>query len=246
MGEAIVQLEDVWVSLDGVTVLEGVSLTLHEREFVALIGPNGGGKTTLLRVILGLVKPYRGSVQVFGQSPEEGRRWIGYLPQYAAFDREFPITVLEVVLMGRYRGPFKAYTEEDVEAAMRALETVGMAEHIHRRIGHLSGGELQRVLMARALAREPRLLLLDEPMSNIDPEMRESLYQLLVKLKERMAILLVSHDIAAVSTYVEKVACLNRRLSYYGSREEVLRGLGEAYRHEIELLERGYPWRCRR
>lgn len=246
MGEAIVQLEDVWVSLDGVTVLEGVSLTLHEREFVALIGPNGGGKTTLLRVILGLVKPYRGSVQVFGKPPEEGRHWIGYLPQYAAFDREFPVTVLDVVLMGRYRGLLKAYTEEDVEAAMRALETVGMAEHIHRRIGHLSGGELQRVLMARALAREPRLLLLDEPMSNIDPEMRESLYQLLVKLKERMAILLVSHDIAAISTYVEKVACLNRRLSYYGSREEVLRGLGEAYSHEIELLERGFPWRCRR
>ncbi|RLI08838.1 ABC transporter [Candidatus Bathyarchaeota archaeon] len=246
MGEAIVQLEDVWVSLDGVTVLEGVSLTLHEREFVALIGPNGGGKTTLLRVILGLVKPYRGSVQVFGRPPEEGRRWIGYLPQYSAFDREFPVTVLDVVLMGRYRGLLKAYTEEDVEAAMRALETVGMAEHIHRRIGHLSGGELQRVLLARALAREPRLLLLDEPMSNIDPEMRESLYRLLVKLKERMAILLVSHDIAAVSTYVEKVACLNRRLSYYGSREEVLRGLGEAYSHEIELLERGFPWRCRR
>jgi len=246
LGEAIVQLEDVWVSLDGVTVLEGVSLTLHEREFVALIGPNGGGKTTLLRVILGLVKPYRGSVQVFGRPPEEGRRWIGYLPQYSAFDREFPVTVLDVVLMGRYRGLLKAYTEEDVEAAMRALETVGMAEHIHRRIGHLSGGELQRVLLARALAREPRLLLLDEPMSNIDPEMRESLYRLLVKLKERMAILLVSHDIAAVSTYVEKVACLNRRLSYYGSREEVLRGLGEAYSHEIELLERGFPWRCRR
>ena len=246
MGEAIVQLEDVWVSLDGVTVLEGVSLTLHEREFVALIGPNGGGKTTLLRVILGLVKPYRGLVQVFGRPPEEGRRWIGYLPQYSAFDREFPVTVLDVVLMGRYRGLLKAYTEEDVEAAMRALETVGMAEHIHRRIGHLSGGELQRVLLARALAREPRLLLLDEPMSNIDPEMRESLYRLLVKLKERMAILLVSHDIAAVSTYVEKVACLNRRLSYYGSREEVLRGLGEAYSHEIELLERGFPWRCRR
>ncbi len=246
MSEAIVQLEDVWVSLGGVTVLEGVSLTLHEREFVALIGPNGGGKTTLLRVILGLVKPYRGSVEVFGLPPEEGRRWIGYLPQYAAFDREFPVTVLDVVLMGRYRGLLKAYTEEDVEAAMRALETVGMAEHIHRRIGHLSGGELQRVLLARALAREPRLLLLDEPMSNIDPEMRESLYRLLVKLKERMAILLVSHDIAAVSTYVEKVACLNRRLSYYGSREEVLRGLGEAYSHEIELLERGFPWRCRR
>ncbi len=246
MVEKIVHLEDVWVSLDGVTVLEGVSLTLHEREFIALIGPNGGGKTTLLRVILGLVKPYRGSVEVFGLPPKEGRRWIGYLPQYAAFDREFPITVLEVVLMGRYRGPLKAYTEEDVDAAMKALETVGMAEYSHQRIGHLSGGELQRVLMARALVREPRLLLLDEPMSNIDPEMRESLYRLLVKLKERMSILLVSHDIAAVSTYVEKVACLNRRLSYYGSREEALRRLGDAYRYEIDLLERGFPWRCRR
>lgn len=246
MVEEIVNLKDVWVSLNGVTVLEGVTFTLHEGDFIALIGPNGGGKTTLLRVILGLVEPHKGSVRVFGLAPKEGRRWIGYLPQYVTFDRDFPMTVLEVVLMGRYKGPLKAYSEEDLEAALKALEVVGLAGHSYRRIGHLSSGELQRVLIARAMAREPRLLLLDEPMSSIDPEMRESLYRLLMRLREQMAILLVSHDIAAVSTYVEKVACLNRRLSYYGPREGILKGLSEAYGHGIDLLQGGYPWRCRR
>jgi len=239
----IVRLRDVWVHLDGIRVLEGIDLDVNQSDFLAVIGPNGGGKTTLLKVVLGLLEPDSGEVKVFGKKPCDGRFLIGYLPQHRSFDPNFPISVFEVVLMGRYRGLFKNYSSEDEEAVVESLEAVGMLSLKSRQIGSLSGGQLQRVFVARAIVREPDLLLLDEPMSGIDPEAQKSFYELLQELNEKMAIVLVTHDIAAVSTYVETIACLNRRLFYHGPTEGGLGKLEDAYKCPIEILAHGTPHR---
>jgi zinc transport system ATP-binding protein len=243
MNEEIVSLQEVSVHFNSISVLEEINLSIKQNDFLAVIGPNGGGKTMLLKVILGLVKPNRGKVELFGKIPEEGRKFIGYLPQHTFFDLNFPINVFDVVLIGRYSGVFKNYSEKDKETAANALETVGMLEFEDRQIGKLSGGQLQRVLVARAIVREPELLLLDEPTASIDPEMQKSFYELLLDLKKKMAIVLVTHDIGVVSTHVEKIACLNRRLFYHGPIEEGLKKLDEVYRCPVELIAHGVPHR---
>ncbi len=239
----IVSLKNVDVYLNSTHILENINLSVKQNDFLGIIGPNGGGKTTLLRVILGLIKPDNGDVKVFGKSPEEGRKLIGYLPQYSFFDQDFPMSVFDAVLMGRYRGMFRNYSREDEEESLNALKTVGMLKFRERQIGKLSGGQLQRVFIARAIARQPRLLLLDEPTASIDPEMQKSFYELLLKLKKKMAIILVTHDIGVVSTYVEKIACLNRRLFYHGSIEEGLKRLEDVYQCPIEMIAHGIPHR---
>lgn len=231
-----VHLENVWVHFNHVPILEDITLSVQENDFLSIIGPNGGGKTTLLKVILGLVRPKKGTVKVFGTSPDIGRKKIGYLPQYIAFDTHFPISVFDVVLMGRYTRPFKPYSEEDKEKAFNALKTVDMTDFSKRQVGSLSGGELQRVFLARALAREPALLLLDEPTSSIDPEMRKSFYDLLLVLKGKMTIILVTHDISVVSSYVNSVACLDHSLFYCGSVKEGLKKLEDIYKCPVEVL----------
>ncbi|MDZ4245541.1 MAG: ABC transporter ATP-binding protein, partial [Dehalococcoidia bacterium] len=166
----IIRLEDVWVRIDGATILEGINLTVEDGDFLGVIGPNGAGKTSLLKAILGIIEPDNGRVTVMGKSPRESRKYIGYVPQHNAFDREFPISVGEVVLMGRniHTGLFRRYSREDRKMAEAALSKVGMLEHKDRQLGKLSGGEQQRVFIARALVTEPKLLLLDEPTANLD------------------------------------------------------------------------------
>lgn len=246
MSKEIVSLRNVEVYFDSTPILENINLSIKQNAFLAIIGPNGGGKTTLLKVILGLIKPRKGEVKVFGRNPKEGRKLIGYLPQYTSFDRDFPMSVFDVVLMGRYRGVFRNYSKKDKNAAINALKTVGMLEFKDRQIGKLSGGQLQRVFVARAIAREPKLLLLDEPTASIDPEMRKSFYELLLKLKKRMAIVLVTHDVGVISTYVEEIACLNRRLFYHGPKEAGLKKLEDVYQCPIELIAHGIPHRVLR
>ena len=237
----LVRLDDVWVHYDGTPALEGVHLSLYQDDFLGIIGPNGGGKTTLLKVILGLIRPQKGEVAVMGASPQAGRRAIGYVPQNSLFDRDFPVSAWDVVLMGSKARLFRRYSEEDKRKAAGALETVGMQEHRERWMGELSGGQQQRVLIARALVSEPRLLLLDEPTANIDQPMQAEFYELLSTLKERMAIVLVTHDISAVSVHVEKIACLNRRLYYHGTKELDAEELEEAYQCPIQLIAHGVP-----
>lgn len=239
--QEVVLMEDIWVHYDSVPVLEGVSLQVKRGDFLGVIGPNGGGKTTLLRVILGLVKPDRGKVRVLGKPPEKSRENIGYVPQQNLFDREFPISVRDVVLMGRYgkAGLLRRYSETDRSQALATLETVGMLDCKNRQIGTLSGGEQQRVFIARALVSEPKLLLLDEPTASIDPTMQTEFYELLEKLSQRMAIILVSHDIGAISIYVEKIACLNHQLFYHGSKEISPEILEATYKCPVQLIAHG-------
>lgn len=243
--EQVVKLDDVWVHYDRVPALEGVNLSINQDDFLGIIGPNGGGKTTLLKIILGLVKPSQGKVRLLGSTPERGRKFVGYVPQYSLFDRDFPISVWDVVLMGRLgqAGLFKRYSEEDRRAAVQALQRVEMLEFKDRQIGKLSGGQQQRVLIARALVTKPKLLLLDEPMASVDTPMRTGFYELLERLKHEMAIVLVSHDISAVSIYVNKIACLNRRLFYHNSKEISAEELELVYQCPVELVAHGIPHR---
>jgi zinc transport system ATP-binding protein len=242
-GKEIVSINDVWVSFGGISVLEDITLSITDKDFLAIIGPNGSGKTTLLKVILGLIKPDRGTVEVFGMAPAEGRKLVGYLPQRSRFDPSFPINVFDAVLMGRYRGLFKGYTEEDRARAEDALATLGMLEHRDRQIGELSGGQVKRAFIARALVKEPRLLILDEPMASIDPEMQKSFYDMLSELRKSMAVVLVTHDVGVISTHVDQIACVSKRIFYHGSAEEGLGEIEKAYKCPVDLVSHGVPHR---
>lgn len=245
MNSRVIELKDVWVHYEGMPILEGVDLVVEPHDFLGIIGPNGGGKSTLLKVILGLIKPSKGVVKVLGDTPKKARKYIGYLPQYSLIDMEFPMSVWDVVLTGRlgHTGLLKRYSEDDKKAAYDALEEVDMLEYKDRQIGKLSGGQRQRVFIARALAGEPKLLLLDEPTTGIDSIMKEEFYELLNKLKAKMAIVMVSHDISAVSVYVDKIACLNHRLFYHHSKELEAGDLEAAYQCPVELIAHGVPHR---
>lgn len=241
MAEEVIKLHNVSVRYNSTPVLEDVELVVLENEFLGIIGPNGGGKTTLLRVILGLIKPSRGSATVLGKPPASARKHIGYVPQHNLFDHRFPVNVMDVVLMGRLgaRGLFARYSAEDRRLAEKALRTVGMLDFRDHQIGELSGGEQQRVFIARALVTEPRILLLDEPTASVDPAVQTEFYELLEGLKERMAIVLVSHDVSAVSVHVESIACLNHRLHYHGSKEISAEALEQTYQCPVQLIAHG-------
>jgi zinc transport system ATP-binding protein len=245
MTPPVVELEGVDLGFRGTLLLEGVSLTLERGEYLAILGPNGSGKSTLLKVILGLLEPDRGSVRVFGESPARSRGEIGYVPQHFRFDLDFPIRVLDVVLMGRLarRGLLRRFSAEDRSIARAMLEKVEILHLAERQVGRLSGGELQRVLIARALAVEPRLLLLDEPTASLDERIGRSLWELLDGLSREMTVVLVSHDIGAISQYVRSVACLNRRLYYHPSGELSQEILEATYGCPVDLLAHGHPHR---
>jgi zinc transport system ATP-binding protein len=249
MTDAIISLENVWFSYDSVSVLEDVSLTVYANDFLGIIGPNGGGKTTLLRIMLGLTPPDRGSVSVMGGKPQEHRIAIGYVPQYRTFDFGYPISVMDVVLMGRLghiHRPFRKYGEKDREIAHHALEEMGISDLWDRRISNLSGGQQQKVILARALATEPRVLLLDEPTNHVDVQTEVHFFEILKQLHEKMAIVVVSHDIGAISEHVGRVACLNRRLFIHESGEITEEMLAETYQCPIELIAHGIPHRVLR
>ncbi|RNA64148.1 ABC transporter ATP-binding protein [Prosthecochloris sp. ZM_2] len=243
MSTEVIQLREVTVSLAGTRVLDQVSLTVHRGDFLAIIGPNGGGKTTLLRVVLGLQPVDSGRVRVLGASPGQSAGRIGYVPQRVDFDRDFPVTVMEVVLMGRLSGKrlFSRYSGADRAAAEEALETVGLLELSRRSVGGLSGGELQRVLIARALCGNPEVLLLDEPTASVDPGMKTSVYDLLDRLKTSMTIVLVTHDTGAVGRHVSRIACLNCNMVVHEGDEMTGRMVGDLYPYPVDLIVHGEP-----
>jgi len=239
--DVVVSLANVWVKYDRNPVLEDITLTVESHDFLGIIGPNGGGKSTLLKVILGLIKPSSGEVLVLGQNPSQGRRHVGYVPQQSLFDADFPISVHDIVLMGRYShsGLFKPYSRYDHDLVRQTLETVGMSGYANRQIGQLSGGQQQRVFIARALVSQPRILLLDEPTASIDSSLQGEFYALLKKLSRDVAVIMVSHDISAVSVYVDKIACLNRRLFYHGAAELPAEVLEATYQCPLQFIGHG-------
>ncbi len=236
-------LRDVSFGFGRTPVLESVNLEVRPGDFLGIIGPNGGGKTTLLRLILGLLKPDRGSVEVFGGSPEAARGHIGYVPQYARFDTGFPIDVLDTVRMGRLGHRVTGGHRRDRQAAFEALEKVELGHLAKESIGRLSGGQLQRVLIARALAAEPEVLLLDEPTASVDTRIGQSVYGLLSDLSSALTVVLVSHDIGVISSYVKTIACLNVRLHYHHSRELTPEMIEVAYGCPVDLVAHGHPHR---
>ncbi|NEV63415.1 metal ABC transporter ATP-binding protein [Thiorhodococcus minor] len=221
MAEPVIQVEDLSFSYGDALVLEQVTLSIESGEFVGLVGPNAGGKSTLLKLVLGLLRPQVGRIRVLGQSPRRAVRRIGYVPQFPSFPRDFPISVEQVVLMGRLgMGRLLGrYDTSDRAAATGALREVEALDLAKRPIGALSGGQLQRVLLARALASEPEILILDEPTANVDQRAETDVFGLLAELNRRLTILLVSHDIAFISEYVSRVACLNRTLACHRTLE---------------------------
>lgn len=238
-----ISIKELSFSYSGPPVLEHVNLTVPCGEFLGLVGPNGSGKSTLLKLMLGILKPQMGEIRLFGKPPEQGRSRIGYMPQIAQFARDYPISVEETVLLGRLgkTSMFGFYRKRDREIAMQAMQEVEVDNLRDRPIGTLSGGQLQRVLIARALASEPELLILDEPTANIDMRKEEDIFDLLQKLNERVTILVVSHDIGFISKYIHRVACLNRTLQVHKTTEitnDILQGL---YEHPVHLVAHQHP-----
>ena len=211
--ESIVSLNNVTVRYDDYVAIESVNLEIFADDFICIIGPNGGGKTTLIKAILGTV-PYSGEVNIAPNLFNGNKRFIGYLPQHSTFDRNFPISVLEVVMSGLQseRGFSTKYSRKDRETAMQLLDKVGIADVAERQIGEVSGGQMQRALLCRAVISEPKLLILDEPTNFIDKQFESELYDILQQLNQRMAIVMVSHEVNNISPAVKSIVCVNRTL----------------------------------
>lgn len=229
--------------------LKDISLKVMECEFLGIIGPNGGGKTTLLKAILGLVEPQAGSVKIFGATGVAARRQIGYVPQFSRFDRRFPISVEEVVLMGRMAGrsPWLVrFDATDKNRVNNLLDRLDILDLKDRQIGQLSGGQLQRVLIARALAVEPRILVLDEPTASVDSASKTRIYEILQELNREITVLIVTHDLSAVSSNINRIACINQQLFYHGQTELEAGLVERVYGCPVDLIAHGVPHRVLR
>jgi len=247
---AVVDIRDVWFAYNHQPVLRDVNLRIEPNELVCVVGPNGGGKTTLLKLILGLLRPDRGRVVVLGRTPVDARPLVGYAPQHTSFDPRFPVSVMDVVLMGRLArtrrlGPHR---REDRAAAAEALQEVGLADIRRRPLAELSGGQQQRVMIARALTSRPQLLLLDEPTAGLDVAVEVGLYELLSRLRRRLTVVMVSHDVGFVSQTVGKVVCVKGTVAVHptgaltGERMRDLYGMDvRLVRHDHDCLTRCAP-----
>jgi zinc transport system ATP-binding protein len=251
MNTPIVEINNVTFAYNGDTVLRDVSFDIRNGDFIAMIGPNGGGKTTLLKMILGLLKPDRGAIRVMGQSARKASPSIGYVPQDVNINRRFPITAMDVVLMGKL-DPGKRWvrkTASNRQEALAAMDRLNMAAYADKRIGELSGGQRQRVFIARALVTQPKLLLLDEPTASIDTRGQAEFYTLLKELNSEITILVVSHDLLVISRFVKSVACVNQDLHYHHQAEitgEMLETMYPCTEDDVcpvELVAHGLPHR---
>lgn len=234
----VVEFDDVRFSYGPVPVLEHVSVAIDRGEFFGLIGPNAGGKSTLLKLMLGLLRPDRGTIRLFGEEPALGRKRVGYVPQHPTFSRRFPISVIEVVLLGLLglEADLGGFRARDRRKAMDALAAAEIADIAARPINTLSGGQLQRVLIARALVCDPELLILDEPTANVDLRAEEDIFALLRGYSAHMTIVVVSHDVAFISGYVGRVGCLNRTLACHETADISGKTIEELYGAPIRMI----------
>lgn len=232
-----IEIRNLSFSYEKTLVLSDVNFSVDAGDFLAIIGPNGGGKSTLMKLIVGLLKPSEGDVRVFGEKVPSKKVSIGYVPQNTNRNLEFPITVAETVSTGL---PLYKSNPQKVK---EALETVKMESFAGRRLGELSGGERQRVLIARALAADPQILFLDEPSSNIDAQGQEDLYGLLAELNAKMTIVIVSHDLMVLSNHVKSVACVNRTVHFHSGSKITPEMVQSMYGCEVDLIAHGVPHR---
>lgn len=246
----IIDVDRLTVDYGKNRALDNVCLVVNEGEYLGIIGPNGGGKSTLLGAIIGTVRPTSGNITLFGGSAVEGRRRLGYVPQFAALDRAFPITVGEVVAtacLGSGLHPLRRIGREDRRHCDEMLDSVGLAGFSSRLVSELSGGEFQRMLLARALAKRPDVLLLDEPTSGVDPATRAQIYELLEeKNRAGMTVVMVTHDMLAVASSVRRLACLSRTLVYHGEPELSEDVATAMYGCPVDLVAHGAPHRVLR
>jgi zinc transport system ATP-binding protein len=214
--EKLIELKNIFAGYNERLVLDNINLTINKDDFIGVIGPNGGGKTTLIKLILGLIKPFSGEIIM----NKNGRdTFCGYLPQYNNFDKQFPISVLEVVLSGLMskKNFFKKYSTFDKKSALELLEMAGIKHLAKQNIGETSGGQMQRALLCRAIISNPEILVLDEPVTYVDRDFEKEMYELLKELNKKMAIIMVTHDVGIVSSYVKTIACVNKDIHYHKS-----------------------------
>lgn len=212
-----IEIKNLYFGYDGVNVLENINLVYNKKDFLSIIGPNGGGKSTLLKIMLGILEPKSGSILLFGKKPSEVTRRISYVPQDTLVNKDFPIKVMDVVLMGRLSKSkaFSYYSDEDKKIALEMLEKVGMSEFANQKINTLSGGQRQRVFIARALASEAEILFLDEPTASIDTAGQIDIFKLLKELNQSVGIVIISHDINVALNYATKVVHVNKTLYFH-------------------------------
>lgn len=235
--QAAITIENLAFSYDGREILSDVNLSIKPFDSICIVGPNGGGKTTLMKLIIGLLSPDRGEILIFGRRPEEARKLIGYVPQYAEYDKQFPISVKEVVCMGRLGNSFTGrYTRNDWDQTMAALREVGLERFADQAFSALSGGQRQRALIARALASGGEILILDEPTANIDQESELHLFELLGELNQRMTILMVTHDVGFASKFFKRIACVNRRVVIHPTSELTGELIKEMYGGDFRMI----------
>lgn len=239
-GKKILELQGITAGYNGHIVLENVNLSVHETDFIGVVGANGSGKTTLLKVLLGLLAPIRGKVRFFIEESGQPKKNIGYMPQISNFDKKFPITVRDVVISGLTGnvGMFARFSRSDKARSKALMEQMDILHLEKRAIGELSGGQMQRVFLARALISSPRLLVLDEPNTFVDKTFEKSFYEILKELNKEMAIIMVSHDLGMISSYVKTIACVCRFLHYHET-SEITQEVLDTYNCPIDLITHG-------
>jgi zinc transport system ATP-binding protein len=232
-----IEIQGVSFRYDERQILKDVNLTIWPYDSICVVGPNGGGKTTLIKLIIGLLSPDAGIIKIYGKRPDEAHQLIGYVPQFAQYDRQFPISVQEVVCMGRMGKSFTGrYSKKDKDKTLEALDEVGLADLVDRSFSALSGGQRQRVLIARALASGGQILILDEPTANIDRESETHFFDLLRELNKRMTIVMVTHDVGFASSFFTRIACVNREVIIHPTSELTGKLIRDMYGGDLQMI----------
>ncbi len=237
--EILLELENLSVGYNGDTIIKNANLKVYNNDFIGVVGPNGGGKTTLIKAIVGLLKPKSGKINYFFDR-NNTEHSIGYMPQINYIDKKFPISVKDVVMSGymNRNKVLKRFTSQEKEKANDLMIKTGISDLKRKPIGSLSGGELQRVFLCRSIISSPKLLILDEPNNYVDNRFESELYELLAELNKSMAIIIVTHDIGTISTYIKTIACVNNELHYHPSNQITEAQLRD-YNCPIQLITHG-------